>query len=40
MYYVRSDVIVILDVFSKTATKTPKSVLKACSKRLRRYHQT
>ena len=40
MYCVRSDAIVILDVFAKTTTKTPKSVLKACSKRLRRYQQT
>jgi len=40
MYCVRSDAIVILEVFAKTTTKTPKSVLKACSKRLRRYQQT
>ena len=40
VYCVRSDAIVILDVFAKTTTKTPKSVLKTCSKRLRRYQQT
>jgi len=40
MYCVWSDAIVILDVFAKTTTKTPKSVLKACSKRFRHYQQT
>ena len=40
MYCVQFDAIVILEVFAKTTTKTPKSVLKACNKRLRRYQQT
>jgi phage-related protein len=39
LYCVRPDAIVILDVFAKTTTKTPKSILIACSKRLRRYRQ-
>ncbi len=40
MYSVESDAIVILDVFAKTTTKTPKSVVKTCRKRLQRYQQT
>ena len=40
MYCVGSDAIVILDVFAKTTTKTPKHVVKTCKKRLRRYQQT
>ena len=40
MYCVRPDAIVILDVFGKTTTKTPKSVVKACEKRLQRYQKT
>lgn len=40
MYCVRSEVIVILDVFAKTTTKTPKYVVKTCRKRLRHYQQT
>ncbi len=39
MYFVGSDAIVILDVFAKTTAKTPKSVVKTCSKRLQRYRQ-
>jgi len=39
MYCVGSDAIVILDVFAKTTTKTPQSVVKACEKRLRHYQQ-
>jgi phage-related protein len=39
MYCVESDAIVILEVFSKTTTKTPQSVVKACKKRLRHYQQ-
>ena len=40
MYCIRPDAIVILDVFAKTTTKTPKSVVKACGKRLQRYQNT
>ena len=40
MYCVQSDAIVILDVFGKTTTNTPKSVIRACSKRLRYYQQS
>ena len=39
MYCIRSDAIVILDVFSKTTTKTPKSVVRACERRLRNYQK-
>lgn len=39
MYCVRPDAIVILEVFAKTATKTPKSIVKTCKKRLRQYEQ-
>ena len=40
MYCIRPDAIVIRDVFAKTTTKTPKSVVKACGKRLQRYRNT
>lgn len=39
MYCIRADAIVILEVFAKTTTKTPKSVVKACEKRLRLYRE-
>ena len=34
MYYVASDAVVILDVFQKKTTATPKSVITDCRKRL------
>jgi phage-related protein len=37
MYAVRSDAIVILEVFSKTTRKTPAQVLRNCRKRLSAY---
>ena len=40
LYCVGSDAIVILEVFAKTTAKTPKSVVKACTRRLRQYRQT
>ena len=40
MYCIRPDAIVILDVFAKTTTNIPKSVVKACGKRLQRYQNT
>jgi phage-related protein len=36
---VRSDAIVILEVFAKTTTKTPKSVIRTCKKRLQQYQR-
>ncbi len=39
LYCIRTDAIVILEVFAKTTTKTPKSVVKACGKRLRLFRQ-
>ena len=39
IYCIRADAIVILDVFAKTTTKTPKSVVKTCRKRLQRYQK-
>ncbi len=39
VYCVMPEAIVILDVFAKTTTKTPKSVVEACRKRLQRYRQ-
>lgn len=32
-----SDAVIILEVFSKTTSKTPKSVIESCKRRLRRY---
>jgi len=37
MYAIRSDAIVILEVFAKTARATPTDVLRTCRKRLARY---
>lgn len=39
IYSVQSDAIVILEVFAKTTTKTPKSIIKTCKKRLREYQE-
>jgi phage-related protein len=40
VYCARSDAIVILEVFAKTTTKTPKSIIRTCIKRLRDYKQS
>src|SRR3990170_3858738 len=40
IYCIQADAIVILDVFEKKTTKTPKSVVRACEKRLRSYQRT
>ncbi|HEY7742318.1 MAG TPA: type II toxin-antitoxin system RelE/ParE family toxin [Burkholderiales bacterium] len=40
IYCVQSDAIVILEVFAKTTTKTPKSTIRTCNKRLRLYEQS
>ena len=40
VYCVAPDAIVILDVFAKTTTNTPASVVEACRKRLRHYRQS
>lgn len=40
MYCIQPDAIVILAVFAKTTTKTPRSVVKTCRLRLRGYRQT
>lgn len=40
MYCIQADAVVILDVFEKKTTKTPKSVVRACEKRLRSYRKT
>jgi len=37
MYYVDSDAVVILDVFSKKTRTTPKTVIDTCRARLRSY---
>jgi len=39
IYCVQSDAIVILEVFVKTTTKTPNSIIRTCKKRLQRYEQ-
>lgn len=39
IYSVQSDAIVILEVFAKTTTKTPNSIIKTCRKRLREYQE-
>ncbi len=39
IYRVDSDVIVLLDVFSKKTGKTPAAVIKACKTRLKRYDE-
>jgi len=39
IYCVQSDAIVILEAFAKTTTKTPKSIIRTCKKRLRQYQQ-
>src|SRR5262245_62024561 len=39
VYAVRSDAIVILDVFAKTTAKTPRSVIETCRKRLLHYRR-
>jgi len=38
IYHIDADAIVILGVFSKTTSKTPKSVIEACKRRLRDYN--
>jgi phage-related protein len=37
VYRIESDVIVILEVFSKKTSKTPKAVIQACKRRLKEY---
>lgn len=37
VYYVDMDAVVILEVFSKKTTQTPKRVMEICKQRLRRY---
>ena len=37
VYQIASDAIVILEVFSKQTSKTPKTVIEACKKRLKEY---
>ena len=37
IYRIDEDGIIILDVFSKTTTQTPKSVIERCQKRLKDY---
>jgi phage-related protein len=37
VYRLESDAIVILDIFSKKTTKTPKAVIDVCKERLKRY---
>ena len=39
MYHVTNDAVVILEVFPKKTGATPKSVIQACTRRLRLYHQ-
>lgn len=40
VYYLDSDAVVILDVFSKKTARTPKSVIANCKRRLKRYRDT
>jgi phage-related protein len=37
VYFIDSEAIVILDVFAKTTTATPRSVMDTCKARLRKY---
>jgi phage-related protein len=37
VYRLESDAVVILDIFSKKTTKTPKAVIDVCKERLKRY---
>ena len=37
MYFIDTDVVVILDVFKKKTPATPKNVIDACKGRLRAY---
>lgn len=37
VYRLESDAVVILDIFSKKTTKTPKAVIDVCKDRLKRY---
>jgi len=37
IYRIDADAIIILEVFSKTTNKTPKSVIEVCKRRLRDY---
>ncbi|HXV68625.1 MAG TPA: type II toxin-antitoxin system RelE/ParE family toxin [Nitrospira sp.] len=37
VYRIESDAIVILEVFSKKTSKTPKAVIQACKRRLKEY---
>jgi len=39
IYRIDIDAIVIADVFQKTTQKTPKSVIKNCQRRLKRYEE-
>lgn len=40
VYFLDSDAVVILDVFSKKTARTPKSVIENCGRRLKRYRDT
>ena len=40
VYHIDKDAIAILEVFAKTTQQTPKSVIKTCKARLRRYIST
>ena len=37
VYRIDSDAIVILEVFSKKTSKTPRAIIQACKKRLKEY---
>jgi phage-related protein len=39
MYHLAGDAIVVLDVFAKKTSTTPKAVLDACRQRLAKYHK-
>lgn len=38
IYHIDADAIVILEVFSKTTSKTPKGVIEVCKRRLKDYN--
>ncbi len=40
VYALEKDAILILEVFSKKSRATPKRVVDACKRRLRRFHET
>jgi phage-related protein len=40
IYYLASDVVVVLEIFSKKTNQTPQNVIKTCQKRLSGFQST